>query len=47
MICNIFIEIDNQELEDAYWQYLFDMAKVELEEEKYRNRCIQESYKQE
>lgn len=44
MMCNIIIE--NEELTEEYWKYLFDMAKVELEEEKYRNRCIQESYKQ-
>jgi len=43
-MCNIIIE--NEELTEEYWKYLFDMAKVELEEEKYRNRCIQESYKQ-
>lgn len=45
----MYIIIENEELTEEYWKYLFDMAEteLELELEEFRDRCIQESYKQE
>lgn len=39
--------IENEELTEEYWQYLFDIAETEIELEEFRDRCIQESYIQE